>query len=136
MTKQELIKAYQKSLKKIEEEQSHCEEQGELFLVGQYNTYIKLLRMFIKDLEKLDQPKVVSISNDLRNSFYTWQTRQLIISQGERMTPQELTLWAFALLLLAVATACTIVVGYVTFKILCAIKEKGLQAIVDWFVNS
>lgn len=52
------------------------------------------------------------------------------------MTPQELTLWAFALLLLAVAIACTIVVGYVTFKVLQAIKEKGLQAIVDWFVNS
>ena len=52
------------------------------------------------------------------------------------MTPQELTLWAFALLLLTVAIACTIVVGYVTFKVLCAIKEKGLQAIVDWFVNS
>ena len=52
------------------------------------------------------------------------------------MTPQELTLWAFALLMLAIGNACTIVVGYVTFKILCAIKEKGLQAIVDWFVNS
>ena len=52
------------------------------------------------------------------------------------MTPQELTLGACALLLLAVATACTIIVGYVTFKVLRAIKEKGLQAIVDWFVNS
>ena len=52
------------------------------------------------------------------------------------MTPQELTLWAFALMILAVAVACTIVVGYVTFKVLRAIKEKGLQAIVDWFVNS
>ena len=52
------------------------------------------------------------------------------------MTPQELALWAFALLLLAVAIACTIVVGYVTFKVLRAIKEKGLQAVVDWFVNS
>ena len=51
------------------------------------------------------------------------------------MTPQELSLWAFALLLLAVATACTIVVGYVTFKVLRAIKEKGLQAIVDWFIE-
>lgn len=61
---------------------------------------------------------------------------KLIIPQGERMTPQELTLWAFALLLLAVAVACTIVVGYATFKVLHAIKEKGLQAIVDWFVNS
>lgn len=50
------------------------------------------------------------------------------------MTPQELTLWAFALMILAVAIACTIVVGYVTFKVLRAIKEKGLQAIVDWFV--
>ena len=54
MTKQEMIKAYQKSLKKIEEDQAHFEEQGELYLVSQYNIYIKLLRMFIKDLEKLD----------------------------------------------------------------------------------
>lgn len=52
------------------------------------------------------------------------------------MTPQELISWAFALLILVIAAACTIVVGYVTFKVLCAIKEKGLQAIVDWFVNS
>ena len=52
------------------------------------------------------------------------------------MTPQELTLWAFSLIILAVAIACTIVVGYVTFKVLHAIKEKGLHAIVDWFVNS
>ena len=51
------------------------------------------------------------------------------------MTPQELTLWSFALLMLAVSTACTIVVGYVTFKVLRAIKEKGLQAISDWFVE-
>ena len=50
------------------------------------------------------------------------------------MTPQELTLWAFAIMILAVAIAVVIVVGYVTFKVLCAIKEKGLQAIVDWFV--
>ena len=52
------------------------------------------------------------------------------------MTPQELISWAFALLMLTIAAACTIVVGYVTFKVLQAIKEKGLQAIVDWFVNS
>ena len=50
------------------------------------------------------------------------------------MTPQELTLWAFALMILAVAIAVVIVVGYVTFKVMRAIKEKGLQAIVDWFV--
>lgn len=50
------------------------------------------------------------------------------------MTPQELTLWAFALMILAVAVACIIVVGYVTFKVMRAIKEKGLQAIIDWFV--
>ena len=50
------------------------------------------------------------------------------------MTPQELTLWAFALMILAVAISVIIVVGYVTFKVLRAIKEKGLQAIVDWFV--
>lgn len=52
------------------------------------------------------------------------------------MTPQILTLWAFALLMVAVVISCVIVVGYITFKVLCAIKEKGLQAIVDWFVNS
>lgn len=51
------------------------------------------------------------------------------------MTPQLLTLWAFSLLMLAVAVACTIVVGYVTFKVLCSIKEKGLQVISDWFVG-
>ena len=51
------------------------------------------------------------------------------------MTPQILTLWAFALLLLAVAVACTIVVGFVTFKVLCVIKEKGLQAISAWFAE-
>lgn len=54
MTKQKLIRAYQKSLKKIEEDQARFEELGEPYLVGQYNIYIKLLRMFIKDLEKLD----------------------------------------------------------------------------------
>ena len=54
MTKQEIIKAYQKRLKEIEEDQALLEELGEAFLVGQYNIYIKLLRMFIKDLEKLD----------------------------------------------------------------------------------
>lgn len=75
MTKQEMIKAYQKSLKRIEEDQARFEELGENFLVGQYNIYIKLLRMFIKDLERLDQPKVASISNDLRNSLHTWCLR-------------------------------------------------------------
>ena len=52
------------------------------------------------------------------------------------MTPQELISWAFALLMLAIACACTIVVGYVTFKVLGAIKEKGLQAIVKWIVDN
>ena len=51
------------------------------------------------------------------------------------MTPQLLTLWAFSLLMLTVAVACTIIVGYVTFKTLCTIKEKGQQAISDWFVG-
>ena len=51
------------------------------------------------------------------------------------MTPQDLILWSFALMLLAVAIAITIVVGYVAFKVLCVIKEKGLQAISDWFVG-
>ena len=57
-----------------------------------------------------------------------------IVIKRFKMTPQELTLWAFAIMILAVAIACTIVVGYVTFKVLRVIKEKGLQAIVDWFV--
>lgn len=52
------------------------------------------------------------------------------------MTPQELISWAFALLMLVIATACTIIVGYVTFKVLCAIKEKGLQAIVKWIIDN
>ena len=52
------------------------------------------------------------------------------------MTPQELISWAFALLMLAIATACTIVVGYVTFKVLWVIKEKGLQAIVKWIIDN
>ena len=43
------------------------------------------------------------------------------------MTPPDLILWAFVLILLAVAGAITIVVGYVTFKVLCAIKENGLR---------
>ena len=51
------------------------------------------------------------------------------------MTPQLLTLWAFSLLILAVAVACTIVVGYVTYKVLCTIKERGLHAISDWFIG-
>ena len=64
----------------------------------------------------------------------TQKSFTVMIIKRFNMTPQELTLWAFALMILAVAVACTIVVGYVTFKVLCAIKEKGLQAIVDWFV--
>ena len=43
--------------------------------VARAKAQIELLDLVIKDLEKLDQPKVASISNDLRNSFYTWQTR-------------------------------------------------------------
>lgn len=43
------------------------------------------------------------------------------------MTPPEIILWAFALLMLAVAISGIIVVGYITFKVLCAIKEKGLH---------
>ena len=43
------------------------------------------------------------------------------------MTPPEIILWAFALLMLAVATSCFILIGYVTFKVLREIKEKGLH---------
>ena len=66
----------------------------------------------------------------------TQKSFTVMIIKRFKMTPQELTLWAFALLMLAVATACTIIVGYVTFKVLCAIKEKGLQAIVKWIVDN
>ena len=69
MTKKEMIKAYQKSLKKIEEDQAHFEELGEDFLVGQYNIYIKLLRMFIKDLEKLDQQSLAMETKDIRRLY-------------------------------------------------------------------
>lgn len=41
--------------------------------------------------------------------------------------PLEIILWAFALLMLAVATSGIILIGYVTFKVLCEIKEKGLH---------
>lgn len=54
MTKQELIKAYQKSLKVIKEDQERFKELGEDFLVDLYNIYIKLLKMFIKNLKELD----------------------------------------------------------------------------------
>ena len=64
----------------------------------------------------------------------TQKSFTVMIIKRFNMTPQELTLWAFAIMILAVAIAVIIVVGYVTFKVLCAIKEKGLQAIVDWFV--
>ena len=43
------------------------------------------------------------------------------------MTPPEIILWAFALLMLAVATSCIVLIGYVTFKVLREIKEKGLH---------
>ena len=51
------------------------------------------------------------------------------------MTPQIITLWAFALVALALAISLILVVGYITFKILRAIKDKGLQAIIDWFIE-
>lgn len=53
MTKQEMIKAYQKRLKKIEEDQANFEELGEDFLVGQYNIYIKLLISYLECLLKI-----------------------------------------------------------------------------------
>lgn len=43
------------------------------------------------------------------------------------MIPLEIILWAFALLMIAVAASGIILIGYVTFKVLCTIKEKGLH---------
>lgn len=43
------------------------------------------------------------------------------------MTPPDIILWAFALLMFAAATSCIIVIGYVTFKVLREIEEKGLH---------
>lgn len=62
--------------------------------------------------------------------------QKVLFRRNRIMTPQELISWAFALLMLAIASACIIVVGYVTFKVLCTIKEKGLQAIVKWIVDN
>lgn len=43
------------------------------------------------------------------------------------MTPPEIILWAFALLMLAIATSSIILIGYITFKVIRIIKEKGLH---------
>ena len=43
------------------------------------------------------------------------------------MIPLEIILWAFALLMIAVSISGIILIGYVTFKVLCEIKEKGLH---------
>ena len=43
------------------------------------------------------------------------------------MTPPEIILWVFALLFIGVGIASIIVIEYITFKVLCAIKEKGLH---------
>ena len=73
MTKQELIEKYQEKKKKIDEfyKDQTYHDQGYWQSVAKY----EVIEEILKDLEKLDQPKVASISNDLRNSFYTWQTR-------------------------------------------------------------
>ena len=67
MTKQELIEKYQEKKKKIDEfyKDQTYHDQGYWQSVAKY----EVIEEILKDLEKLDQPKVASISNDLRNSL-------------------------------------------------------------------
>ena len=67
MTKQELIEKYQEKKKKIDDfyKDQTYHDQGYWQSVAKY----EVIEEILKDLEKLDQPKVASISNDLRNSF-------------------------------------------------------------------
>ena len=78
MTKQELIKQYQSNLKDMKQMQkgilSNAQKNGtllELDLLDLMRSkhYAELYERVIKELENLDQSKVASISNDLRNSF-------------------------------------------------------------------
>ena len=66
MTKQELIKKYKELKDKIFIES--FKTIGRI-KVERAKTKIELLDLVIKDLEQLDQSKVVIYSNDLRNSF-------------------------------------------------------------------
>ena len=67
MTKQELIEKYQEKKKKIDEfyKDQTYHDQGYWQSVAKY----EVIEEILKDLEKLDQSKVASISNDLRNSL-------------------------------------------------------------------
>ena len=48
------------------------------------------------------------------------------------MTPQELVQWAFALMIVSITITVSIIVGYIAFKLLCVVKEKGVQVITSW----
>ena len=48
------------------------------------------------------------------------------------MTPQELVQWAFALMIVSITITVSIIVGYIAFKVLCVVKEKGVQVITSW----
>ena len=67
MTKQELIEKYQEKKKKIDDfyRNQTYHDQGYWQSVAKY----EVIEEILKDLDKLDQPKVASISNDLRNSL-------------------------------------------------------------------
>ena len=72
MTKQELIKKYKTLSDEIFIKHFKFVARAK---VARAKAQIELLKEIIADLEKLDQSKVASINNDLRNSFYTWQMR-------------------------------------------------------------
>lgn len=67
MTKQELIDKYQEKKKKIDDfyKDQTYHDQGYWQSVAKY----EVIEEILKDLEKLDQSKVVIYSNDLRNSL-------------------------------------------------------------------
>ena len=73
MTKQELIKKYQEKKKKIDDfyKDQTYHDQNYWISFAKY----EVIEEILKDLEKLDQPKGASISNDLRNSLHTWCLR-------------------------------------------------------------
>ena len=72
MTKQELIEKYKTLSDEIFIKHFKFVARAK---IAHAKAQIELLKEIIADLEKFDQSKVVIYSNDLRNSFYTWQTR-------------------------------------------------------------
>ena len=71
MTKQELIDKWKKKLESDREFLEGYEGDGMtwIYLRANYEHDLETLEAIIEDLEKLDQPKIAILRNDLRNSF-------------------------------------------------------------------